>query len=156
MAGPLSDRLAALADDTRMEAALRLVGEAWAAAANEAAPVGANAPAPQPDGTPEPRLHGAIRFEVESPTRGALVLPHHALYVLQDTAPHLIRPRAGRTGAGGRGAALRFSVADTPYFARVVHHPGTRRQDFVGTAWRSATVQAALRSLGGVLFKAGP
>ncbi len=49
-------------------------------------------------------------------------------YVIRGTAPHIIRPV--------RRSALKFTVRGTTVFARVVHHPGTRPNDFLSKALR--------------------
>lgn len=65
------------------------------------------------------------------------------------TKPHDIRPRPGRIGRNGRPAALAWggarrlsgnlrSGASPEFFARVVHHPGTRPQPFL----RPAAIEA--------------
>jgi hypothetical protein len=48
--------------------------------------------------------------------------------VLDGTRPHLIRPRRAR--------ALRFTVGGDVVFAKLVRHPGTRANDFMGRALR--------------------
>ncbi|WP_245600892.1 hypothetical protein [Streptomyces sulphureus] len=45
------------------------------------------------------------------------------LYVLHGTRPHTIRPRRRR--------ALRFPYGARTVFAAVVHHPGTRANNFL-------------------------
>lgn len=148
MAGLLSDRVARLSDPARQEAMLRMIGEAWATAANDLAPDGA----PRPDaGGGYQKLKGGITFEVESPTRGYLVLPKQARYVLYGTRPHIIQPKAGRMGRNGRSATLRFSSGSTTYYRRVVHHPGTSANPFYRAAFASAGVQAAIAQVKSML-----
>lgn len=48
------------------------------------------------------------------------------VYVINGTRPHEIRPRRAQT--------LRFYVGGREVFATVVHHPGTRPNDFLGKA----------------------
>lgn len=61
---------------------------------------------------------------------GVIVCDHPAtLFVLYGTRPHVIRPR--------RKKALRFDVGGRTVFAAVVHHPGTRPNDFLGRALRA-------------------
>ncbi|PSK57995.1 hypothetical protein B0E38_01840 [Streptomyces sp. 111WW2] len=49
-------------------------------------------------------------------------------FVLDGTRPHLIRPRRAR--------ALRFTVGGDIVFAKLVRHPGTRANNFMGRALR--------------------
>ncbi|MGC0418412.1 hypothetical protein [Embleya sp. AB8] len=61
--------------------------------------------------------------------QGVVLCDHPAtLYVLNGTRPHIIRPR--------RAKALRFAVGGRIVFAQVVHHPGTRPNNFLGRALR--------------------
>ncbi|MFE7530877.1 hypothetical protein ACFU7Y_34960 [Kitasatospora sp. NPDC057542] len=61
--------------------------------------------------------------------QGAIVSAHQATrFVLDGTRPHIIRPRNRR--------ALRFEVAAQVVYARLVHHPGTRPNNFLGRALR--------------------
>lgn len=50
------------------------------------------------------------------------------MYVIKGTRPHIIRPRYRKV--------LRFSVKGRTVFARVVHHPGTKPNDFLTKALR--------------------
>jgi hypothetical protein len=52
------------------------------------------------------------------------------IYVIKGTRPHVIRPV--------RAQALRFTVGGRVVYARIVHHPGTRPNDFLIIALRSA------------------
>jgi hypothetical protein len=55
---------------------------------------------------------------------GIVVSDHPATtYVLHGTKPHVIRPRARKM--------LRFEVGGRTVFARVVHHPGTKANNFL-------------------------
>ncbi|MEU5834468.1 hypothetical protein ABZ820_12460 [Streptomyces diacarni] len=61
--------------------------------------------------------------------QGIIVCDHPAVhYVLNGTRPHVIRPR--------RAKALRFDAGGRTVFAKVVHHPGTRANNFLGAAVR--------------------
>lgn len=61
--------------------------------------------------------------------QGVITCDHPAtLYVLEGTRPHLIRAR--------RGKALRFEIDGQVVFAKVVRHPGTRPNNFLGQALR--------------------
>lgn len=62
---------------------------------------------------------------------GYITSSHPAtVYVVKGTAPHIIRPV--------RAQALRFTVGGRVVYARIVHHPGTRPNDFLTQALRSA------------------
>lgn len=50
------------------------------------------------------------------------------LYVIKGTRPHIIRPRYRKV--------LKFNVSGRTVFARVVHHPGTKKNDFLTKALR--------------------
>jgi hypothetical protein len=50
------------------------------------------------------------------------------MYVIKGTRPHIIRPRTR--------SVLKFTVQGRTVFARVVHHPGTRKNDFLTKALR--------------------
>lgn len=74
------------------------------------------------------RLRRSIRYQREtSAASGGVRLDFaahtpYAGYVVRGTRPHLIRPRAAR--------ALHWVGAGGGHFAAVVHHPGTRPNDF--------------------------
>lgn len=51
------------------------------------------------------------------------------MYVIKGTRPHIIRPRVRKV--------LKFTVQGHTVFAKVVHHPGTRKNDFLTKALRS-------------------
>jgi hypothetical protein len=61
--------------------------------------------------------------------QGVIVCDHPAVhYVLNATRPHLIRPR--------RAKALRFEVGGDVVYTKLVRHPGSRANDFLGRALR--------------------
>jgi hypothetical protein len=61
--------------------------------------------------------------------RGVVTCDHPAVrFVLDGTKAHLIRPR--------RAKALRFEVGGRTTFAKLVRHPGTKANDFMGRALR--------------------
>ncbi|MFZ3595035.1 hypothetical protein [Streptomyces sp. BH104] len=66
---------------------------------------------------------------VSGPTglTGVIVCDHPAVhYVINGTRPHLIRPR--------RKKVLRFEVGGREVFTKLVRHPGTKANDFLGKA----------------------
>jgi hypothetical protein len=79
-------------------------------------------------------LANHITTRVEDTGRGlaAYVISEHPAtqYVIYGTRPHIIRPRRARV--------LRFRVDGRTVYAGVVHHPGTRPNDFLGRALREA------------------
>jgi hypothetical protein len=59
--------------------------------------------------------------------QGVIKCDHPAVhYVLNDTRPHLIRPR--------RRQYLRFEVGGRVVYTKLVRHPGTKANDFMGRA----------------------
>lgn len=50
------------------------------------------------------------------------------MYVIKGTRPHLIRPRTRKV--------LKFRMEGRTVFARLVHHPGTKKNDFLTKALR--------------------
>lgn len=63
--------------------------------------------------------------------RGVISVRHPAaLYVINGTRPHLIRPV--------RAQALRFTIGGRVVFAKVVHHPGSKPNNFLRKAMREA------------------
>ncbi|UQA95611.1 hypothetical protein [Streptomyces halobius] len=74
-----------------------------------------------------------LSWKIQSGPRGlqgVIVCDHPAVhYVLNGTRPHVIRPR--------RAKALRFDSGGRTAFAKVVHHPGTSANDFMGEALRA-------------------
>ncbi|MFD3848193.1 hypothetical protein ACFWVB_20170 [Streptomyces microflavus] len=61
--------------------------------------------------------------------QGVIVCDHPAVrFVLDGTKPHLIRPR--------RRQFLRFEVGGKVVYTKLVRHPGTKPNDFMGKALR--------------------
>lgn len=50
------------------------------------------------------------------------------MYVIKGTRPHIIRPRYRKV--------LKFKMSGRTVFAKVVHHPGTKANDFLTKALR--------------------
>ena len=121
-----------------MSAALAAVGNAWADEARAIAP-------------PEASAHGiaGIRFEQESVTSGALVVPKVAYFADKGTNPHTIVPR--------NTSFLRFQPkGQTGFvFAKRVNHPGTAAKPFLQRSWESARVQRAKAQAIGDIFHQG-
>jgi hypothetical protein len=65
---------------------------------------------------------GHVRVECSHPA---------VLYVIQGTRPHIIRPN--------RRKALRWSSGGRFVFAKLVHHPGNRANNFLLKAMREAS-----------------
>ncbi len=59
-----------------------------------------------------------------------------AAFVLGGTAPHIIRPSAA--------LALHWHDTGGEHFARIVHHPGTKPNDYVSRAWSAVEENAML------------
>ncbi|WP_284576856.1 hypothetical protein [Streptomyces sp. 2P-4] len=78
------------------------------------------------------RMGRFVSWEVtEGPQglQGVITCDHPATrFVLDGTRPHLIRPR--------RRKALRFEVGGDVVFAKLVRHPGTKPNNFLGRALR--------------------
>jgi hypothetical protein len=69
--------------------------------------------------------------------QGVITCDHPAvILVLKGTRPHIIRPRRAKSRRGNRRAALRFEVGGSVVFAPLVHHPGTRANNFMLRALR--------------------
>jgi hypothetical protein len=70
--------------------------------------------------------------------QGVVVCDHPAVrFVLDGTRPHIIRPRRERSARNPkRRAMLRFETGGRVVFARQVHHPGTRANNFLARALR--------------------
>lgn len=62
---------------------------------------------------------GHVRVESSHPA---------TMFVIKGTRPHIIRPRYKKV--------LKFQVRGSTVFARVVHHPGTKKNDFLTKALR--------------------
>ncbi|MER6632328.1 hypothetical protein ABT301_29610 [Streptomyces sp. NPDC000987] len=61
---------------------------------------------------------------------GVITCDHPAVtFVLNGTRPHLIRPRR-------RNGVLRFEAGGHAVFTRLVRHPGSKPNDFLGRALR--------------------
>ena len=56
-----------------------------------------------------------------------------AVYVENDTRPHVIRPKRARV--------LRFQVGGRVVYAKIVHHPGTKGQHFLARAVREVGIR---------------
>jgi hypothetical protein len=54
-----------------------------------------------------------------------------AIFVIKGTKKHIIRPKK-------KGGVLVFNSKGTKVFARIVHHPGTKPNDFMSRALREA------------------
>jgi len=76
-------------------------------------------------------ISSSIRYETNGPVGTITVRHPAALFVTGGTRPHIIRPR--RTGG-----VLRFTVNGRVVYARLVHHPGTKPNDFLLRALREA------------------
>ena len=55
------------------------------------------------------------------------------MYVIKGTRPHVIRPRTRKV--------LKFRMAGRTVFAKVVHHPGTKANDFLTKALRTVAAR---------------
>lgn len=107
--------------------------------------------APTSQGRNAGQLRQKIRYDRRT-TAGSVRLEYgtgvgYARYVVKGTSPHLIRAVAAR--------ALRFQGQSGIAFARVVHHPGTRANDFPARAMlrlepvAQERLVAIMRELGG-------
>jgi hypothetical protein len=77
-------------------------------------------------------IRSSIRRDPGGDFRGVISLRHPAaIYVTGGTRPHIIRPRK-------KGGVLRFMVDGQVVYARVVHHPGTKPNNFLIEALRAA------------------
>lgn len=122
----------------------RRAAAAWADAVEPLALSALRREAPVGQGPGAGRLRDSIRSR-RSLDAAQVVLTFTASvpytpFVLNGTSPHTIRPR--------RAAALRWDGPDGPVFAREVHHPGTRPNQFPQRALRplSAAIQARLEA----------
>lgn len=76
-------------------------------------------------------IRSAIQRGPGGDFRGVITLSHPAaLYILHGTRPHLIRPVRAR--------ALRFTVGGRVVYAKLVHHPGTRANNFLAASLPAA------------------
>jgi hypothetical protein len=55
------------------------------------------------------------------------------LYVIKGTRPHVIRPRYRKV--------LKFNMQGRTVFAKIVHHPGTKKNDFLTKALRTVAAR---------------
>lgn len=78
------------------------------------------------------RMGNFVSWRIDDGPRGlqgVITCDHPATrFVLDGTRPHIIRPR--------RKKALRFEIGGREVFAAVVHHPGTKPNNFLGRALR--------------------
>ena len=82
-------------------------------------------------GSMKERIRVSIRRGESGDFQGVVKVEHPAaLYVLNGTRPHIIRPVAAK--------ALRFTVGGRVVHAQVVHHPGTKANNFLKEALRAA------------------
>lgn len=82
-------------------------------------------------GSMKERIRVQIQRGPSGEFRGVVSVKHPAaLYVINGTRPHLIRPVRAR--------ALRFMVGGRVVYARLVHHPGNKPNDFLRKALRAA------------------
>ena len=129
----------------------RHLGFSWAEAAGEwvgeVGPLALEAlrqAAPVGQGPGAGRLRASIREDREVAESTATItftaeVPY-ADYVVDGTAPHLIQPRSAQ--------ALHWTGPNGSVFAKVVHHPGTRANDFPSRALAplTAIIQARLEA----------
>ena len=82
-------------------------------------------------GTMGSYLSASYRHEATGPV-GAITNRHPAaIYVVNGTRPHIIRPRRPN-------GVLRFEINGRVVYARYVNHPGTTKNDFMKDALRAA------------------
>lgn len=84
---------------------------------------------------PKGMRDGITAAVVETPagTEVQITSTHPAtLFVINGTRPHEIRPV--------RAKVLRFNVGGATVYARVVRHPGTKANDFLGKALLAARI----------------
>lgn len=83
-------------------------------------------------GSMKQRIRVQIQRAPGGEFRGVVKVNHHAaIYVINGTRPHTIRPRKP-------GGVLRFTVNGRVVYARFVNHPGTKANDFLRKALRAA------------------
>jgi hypothetical protein len=72
-----------------------------------------------------------VDYRADGPV-GVITSTHPAsIYVVNGTAKHIIRPRRP-------GGVLRFTVNGRIIYAKIVHHPGTKPNNFMIEALRQA------------------
>lgn len=82
-------------------------------------------------GSMKQRIRTQIRRGPSGDFQGVLNVRHPAaLYVTGGTRPHIIRPVRAR--------ALRFMIGGQVVYAKVVHHPGNKPNDFLVQSLRAA------------------
>lgn len=82
-------------------------------------------------GTMGQDIRSSLRYTSDGPV-GTITCTHPAtIFVVGGTPPHIIRPRRP-------GGFLRFTVGGRVVYARIVHHPGTAKNDFLTEALRAA------------------
>jgi hypothetical protein len=124
-------------------AGLRLDGLAAAATATLAASAAAvfedelHSAAPVGKGETAGQLRDSLKVTVRGEGKRKIVSAFGddppLSFILYGTRPHIIAPRTAQALAftvGGMGG-----TGGTMVFARLVHHPGTRSNDFVRAAW---------------------
>lgn len=83
-------------------------------------------------GSMKQRIRVQIQRAPGGEFRGVVKVNHHAaIYVINGTRPHIIRPRRP-------GGVLRFTVNGRVVYARYANHPGTKPNDFLRKALRAA------------------
>lgn len=82
-------------------------------------------------GSMKERIRAQIQRGPGGEFRGVIKVEHPAaIYVVNGTRPHLIRPV--------RAKVLRFTVGGQIVYARLVRHPGNKPNDFLRKALRAA------------------
>jgi hypothetical protein len=76
-------------------------------------------------------IRTGIRYTADGPVGTITVRHPAALFVVNGTRPHIIRPRRPE-------GVLRFTVNGRVVYARYVNHPGTRPNRFLLEALREA------------------
>lgn len=81
---------------------------------------------------------GALHRSIREVGNKIFVGTDHWHYVEYGTPAHIIRPVVAK--------ALRWESADGVHFAKVVHHPGTRENPFIRTAFYKYRPGAGIRA----------
>lgn len=82
-------------------------------------------------GSMKQRIRVSIQRAPGGEFRGVVKVEHPAaIFVVNGTRPHLIRPV--------RASVLRFTVGGQVVYARLVRHPGNKPNDFLRKALRAA------------------